>query len=183
MTAVPLRVEDLPHYTYEDYSRWEGKWEIINGIPYAMAPTPVRKHQTLCLEIAAQLKSLLANCNRCTTYLPIDWQVTEETVVQPDVLVVCDEDSGKRKLETTPVVVFEILSPSTSHKDKGIKYRLYESAGVRYYCIVDPDNDSVEVYVLQEKKYESSDVFKDGKMLFDLGPCQIAFDFKEIFKK
>ncbi|HSV11108.1 MAG TPA: hypothetical protein VLI68_10085 [Hanamia sp.] len=36
MSAVKL----LPHYTYEDYCHWEGRWEVIDGIPYAMIPAP-----------------------------------------------------------------------------------------------------------------------------------------------
>jgi hypothetical protein len=37
----------LPHYTYDDYVHWEGKWELIDGIPYAMSPAPVPKHQVV----------------------------------------------------------------------------------------------------------------------------------------
>jgi Uma2 family endonuclease len=103
-------------------------------------------------------------------------------VIQPDVLVVCGEYMGVIKLEKTPVLVFEILSPSTSKKDRHLKYRLYEYAGVKYYCIVDPETNSAEVYVLQEEKYNKGDVFKEGRMSFDLGPCQIEFDFGKIFK-
>ena len=35
----------LPHYTFEDWLHWEGRWEIIHGLPYAMSPSPVPKHQ------------------------------------------------------------------------------------------------------------------------------------------
>jgi hypothetical protein len=47
MGITALRIEDLPHYTYDDYVQWEGNWEIINGIPYAMSPAPSKKHQQL----------------------------------------------------------------------------------------------------------------------------------------
>ncbi len=39
-----MKVEHLPHYTYEDYAKWQGDWELIEGIPYAMA-SPTRLHQ------------------------------------------------------------------------------------------------------------------------------------------
>ncbi|MCP4150667.1 MAG: Uma2 family endonuclease, partial [bacterium] len=81
-----------------------------------------------------------------------------------------------------PDIIFEILSPSTSHKDKGIKYNLYEKAGVKYYCIVAPKTESAEVFLLQKDKYKGPDAFKDGKILFDLAPCQIEFDFGKIFE-
>ncbi len=183
MSAVALRVEDLPHYTYDDYTHWEGRWELIRGVPFAMVPMPRIKHQRLSSKIIQYLGELLKDCKKCEALLPVDWQITEDTVVQPDVIVVCGEPEniGEEKLETTPVIVFEILSPATSRKDKIIKYQLYENAVVQYYCIVDPKTDSAAVFVLQEEKYSQAGDFKDGLMFFDLGPCQIRFDFGKIF--
>ena len=185
MALAALEMEDLPHYTYDDYAQWDGHWEVINGIPYAMVPSPTRKHQRLSLKIAAQLDALLANCNyeNCTAYLPVDWQITEDTIVQPDVLVVCDENPDNTRLTVPPVLVFEILSPSTAHKDRGLKYRLYEEAGVTYYCIVDPDTKSAEVYQLRGTRYGAKEEFTDGKMAFEIGACTISFDFNSVFKE
>jgi Uma2 family endonuclease len=185
MESSALRIEDLPHYTYDDYSKWEGQWELINGIPFAMVPAPAINHQRLSSKIDRQLGELLEDCNRCEAICSVDWQISEDTVVCPDVLVVCSEDMdiGIIKLEKTPVVVFEILSPSTSRKDRVVKYRLYENAGVKYYCLIDPGSKSAEVFVLKnrEEKYCSSEEFEDGKILFDLGPCRIRFDLGKIF--
>ncbi len=182
MGLPKLRVEDLPHYTYNDYVQWEGRWEIINGIPYAMAPSPGFKHQLISQNISGQLHERLEKCSLCRPILPVDWQVTEDTVVQPDNMVICGENVDDEKLTIGPILVFEILSPSTSHKDKGLKYQLYQEAGVKYYCIVDPVNEAAEVYVLKQERYRETEPFKDGKMIFDLGPCKIAFDFSGIFK-
>jgi Uma2 family endonuclease len=178
-----LKIEDLPHYTYEDYARWEGRWEIINGIPYAMSPTPTKKHQRLSHKIAFQLERLLEHCPRCKAYLPVDWQITDDTVVQPDNFVVCDENGEDEKLVVPPVLVFEILSPSTSRNDRILKYQLYQEAGVKYYCIVDPETNSAEVFIIRNSEYEKLDEFKEGKITFDLGPCSIAFDFAVLFLK
>ncbi|NPA51584.1 MAG: Uma2 family endonuclease, partial [Aquificae bacterium] len=46
----------LPHYTYEDYKNWEGRWELIDGVPYAMSPAPAPKHQIVSNKIATQLE-------------------------------------------------------------------------------------------------------------------------------
>lgn len=182
MRTAALKMEDLPHYTYDDYVQWEGRWELIQGIPYAMVPAPALKHQLIAGKINRQLGNLLENCEKCEVFLPVDWPITDDTVVQPDVLVVCGEYMGVIKLEKTPVLVFEILSPSTSKKDRYLKYRLYEYAGVKYYCIVDPETNSAEVYVLQKEKYTREETFKEGRIFFDLGPCQIEFDFGKVFK-
>jgi Uma2 family endonuclease len=183
MSTVALKIEDLPHYTYDDYIQWEGQWELIHGIPYAMTPAPSVKHQELSLEIAFQLKALLKNCSQCKVLPPVDWQITGDTVVQPDVLVVCGDPKKirKEKLTVPPVMVFEILSPKTVQKDKVLKYQLYQNAGVKYYCIIDPKTLSAVVFVMQEDKYRQEGEFNEGKMVFDIGFCQFELDFGKIF--
>ncbi|MCK4766584.1 MAG: Uma2 family endonuclease [Candidatus Aminicenantes bacterium] len=183
MGLPALQIEDLPHYTYDDYVNWEGRWELIHGIPYAMAPAPAIRHQEISGEIAVQLHKLLAHCKLCKPLLPVDWQIAEDTIVQPDNLVVCGENIEGKKLTITPVLVFEILSPSTGRKDRVLKYRLYREAGVKYFCIVNPEIKSAEAFTLKSSEYEKTEDFQDGKVTFDLGPCKIAFDFNEIFKK
>ena len=131
--------------------------------------------------IAAHLENLLKNCKYCHAFLPVDWKINEDTVVQPDNLVVCGQDFGEKYLVITPVLVFEILSASTSHKDRSLKYRLYQDAGVNYYCIVNPESSSAEVFRLVEHRYEESKDFQGNKIIFDLGPCTIAFEFSELF--
>lgn len=97
------------------------------------------------------------------------------------VLVVCENNWDESPLLTPPVLVFEILSPTSTHKDRVIKYQLYENAGVKYYCIVDPENRSVEVYEPGDNKYMKPGDFQEGKVRFDLGECTIEFDFGKIF--
>lgn len=176
-----LKIEDLPHYTYDDYAQWEGRWEIIEGVPYAMTPAPNIKHQQISHKIDVQLGNLLKNCPNCHALLPVDWKIDEETVVQPDNLVACGQDLGDKYLTIIPVLVFEILSDSTGRKDRMLKYRLYQAAGVKYYCMVNPETNSAEEFELVDHKYEEQKDFQGNKMLFDLGPCTIAFDFGEIF--
>jgi Uma2 family endonuclease len=182
MGIETLRIEDLPQYTYSDYVQWEGKWELIDGIPFAMTPAPSVKHQLVSQNIGGQLHQLLDDCPLCRAVLPVDWEITPNTVVQPDNLVICGENIDGEKLTITPVLVFEILSPSSARKDKIIKYRLYQNAGVKYYCIVDPESKNAVVFELKSKIYREVDQFLDGKMIFDLGSCSIAFNFSKVFK-
>lgn len=73
-------------------------------------------------------------------------------MVQPDVLVYCAE-ATKAYLDFTPVFIAEILSPSTALKDRHTKYKLYEEASVKWYVLVNPETDEVQVYSLENGNY------------------------------
>ncbi len=171
----------LPHYTYDDYVQWEGKWEIIDGIPYAMAPSPSIEHQDISQKIAVELHNDLKECASCKALLPVDWQITEDTVVQPDNLVVCGEIKSNIKLLQTPSIVFEVLSPSTKDKDRTKKYALYEDAKVPYYIIVDPLTKSAQVYAFEAGKYDLKRELTDEHFVFRFETCKMDFDFSMIF--
>lgn len=174
------KVEDLPHYSWDDYLIWEGHWEVINGVAYAMSPAPNIKHQRINTKIVAYLEQLLAICENCFGVMPIDWKISDDTVVQPDASIVCGSVEGQY-LDITPKVIFEILSPSTAKKDRTTKYRLYESNSVDYYCMIDPVTDNVEIFQLDNSKYRK---IKEGHapvVIFDLGECEIKFYFEKIW--
>jgi Uma2 family endonuclease len=147
-------VNILPHYTYEDYCLWEGRWEIIDGIPYAMSPAPSMRHQLITGNIIAELGNAVksSNCRGyCKVYNFIDVKITEDTVVQPDASVVCGE-TGKLFLDFPPVIAVEVLSPSTQIKDRNAKFDRYQKFGVKYYLIVDVDINQIEIFQLSNDK-------------------------------
>jgi Uma2 family endonuclease len=81
----------------------------------------------------------------------------DNTVVQPDILVVCDEAKLSEKgCQGAPDLVVEILSPSSESHDKVLKFNKYLQAGVREYWIVSPDSKTVSVFVLENGKYIAS---------------------------
>jgi len=144
-----------PYYTYDDYCQWEGQWELIEGMPYAMAPMPAPRHQIVNGNLYTVFKEGLkkSGCKKCKVYIPIDWKIAEDTVVQPDILIVCDKIE-KKFLDFPPVLVVEILSPSTAAKDRGEKKELYLSQKVKYYLIIDPQFQKVEIYQFINDRYE-----------------------------
>ena len=172
-----IAVKILPRYTYEDYCQWEGKWEIIDGIPYAMSPAPSHKHQNIAGNIFAEFRESLREnaCKHCRVYQPIDYVVDDNTILQPDLLIVCKPITGK-VLDFPPDLVVEILSPSTALKDRHTKFEIYESQGIPYYVIVDIQSNSIEIYKLREKKYMLEDAPQDEAYRFVLGAdCDPSF--------
>jgi Uma2 family endonuclease len=173
--------EDLPRYTYDDYVQWEGRWELIHGLAYAMTPSPSIRHQSISQHIASQLERALENCPECHALLPVDWKIDEETTVQPDNLVICGEVENLAYLSKTPTLIFEIISKSTAHKDRTTKFKLYEKEGVRHYVIVDPFENIAKIYQLQEDRYIKVLDAGNDTVEFDLGKCRLLFEFAKIW--
>ena len=176
-----VKIEDIPYYTYEDYKEWEGKWELIGGIAYAMSPAPMIKHQKISNNIAWLLKEALEDCPECHALLPVDWKISKDTIVQPDNLIVCYEPEGAY-ITKAPVMVFEVLSPKTARKDTTVKFELYEREGVKYYIIVDPDDEIAKIYHLQEGRYIKVADATDEKVDFDLEKCRIEINFSKMWR-
>lgn len=174
------KLENIPQYTYEDYKHWEDEWEIIDGIAYAMSPAPMIKHQKVSNKIARILDEELENCKNCHALLPVDWKINEDTVVQPDNLVVCYEPKGAY-ITKVPTMIFEILSKSTAKKDKTVKFELYQSEGVKYYIIVDPDENIAKAYQLKDGNYIKMVDATDESVEFELKDCEITIDFNKLW--
>jgi len=157
MDKLPQKSE---RYTYADYCTWDDskRWELIDGVAYAMVPGPTGTHQ----EISGELHRQLANYLRgrpCKVFAaPYDVRLSadsdDDTVVQPDLVVVCDRTKlSEAGCKGAPDLVIEIVSPSTARHDKLIKFNLYKKAGVREYWIVDPDSKTVSVHFLESGTY------------------------------
>jgi Uma2 family endonuclease len=113
----------LPNYSYSNYC----KWELINGIPYSMLPSPFYTHQWINGNLFSEFDKSLGKVNKeYKTYLPIDWKIDSKTVVQTDLVIVCKKIERKF-LDFTPILVAEILSPSTALKDRNVKKHIYQT--------------------------------------------------------
>jgi len=161
-----LKIEG--RFTYADYLTWpeDERWELVDGYPVAMA-TPSRAHQSVLLGIAGQLYNYLRG-KPCKVFVApfsvrLNAATSDDTVVEPDILVVCDEkklEDGKGVVGA-PDFIIEILSPSTAKHDKTTKYRLYQEAGVREYWIIDPDDKMLMTYTLSDGRYSGPVYFED----------------------
>ncbi|MFN8396811.1 MAG: Uma2 family endonuclease [Bacteroidia bacterium] len=172
---------NLPRYTFLEWEKWEGDWELIEGYPWAMSPSPSSKHQRVCGRLFIQMDQALDGCGRCSAYLPINYRINDDTVLHPDISVVCDVAEEFLYLDQTPSIVVEVLSPSTAMKDLHIKAQLYAEQGIPYYLILHPDEEWVRVMVLAGARYEAAYEGKDGGFDFDLGECKFQLQFAGIW--
>jgi Uma2 family endonuclease len=134
----------LTNYTVADYRRWEGRWELLDGIAVAMTPSPFAPHERAVSRLARSIGNQLdaVGCG-CEVYTGLDWVVSDHTVVRPDLMVVCGEQP-ETHLHRPPTLVVEVLSEATRGRDLVVKRALYLELGVNEYWIVDPDNRTIE---------------------------------------
>jgi Uma2 family endonuclease len=171
-----------PSYTYDDYLLWEGKWELIEGLPYAMSPSPTYKHQRIATELAYLFVAALKKCKHCKALQPFDWKVKEDTVLQPDLLVICKPITNNNYLTFPPSLVAEVISPSSLLKDRREKFEIYEAQGVKYYIIIDPGFNKVEIFELIEKGYQAVAV-NPADFTFTLEDgCTASINFTGLFE-
>lgn len=152
------------HYSYRQYRSWPEyeRWELIEGTAYSMSPAPRRKHQGIIMKLASQLDAYFEG-RPCRPYLaPIDVFLSEvddnlddiDTVIQPDLLVVCSTDKLiDEGIKGAPDFIIEILSPGTALRDQTEKRDLYEKHGVREYWVANPDTLEVFIYRLTDGAY------------------------------
>ncbi|BDU49574.1 Uma2 family endonuclease [Haliovirga abyssi] len=139
-------------YSYNDYKNWEDSedWEIINGVAYNMSPSPSSEHQEIGSKILIELGNFLKN-KECKLYYELDVILSDENILKPDIIVVCDKSKiKKRGIFGAPDLAIEILSPSTSIKDKTLKLELYKKYGVKEYWLVDPIYKDITVHIFEK---------------------------------
>lgn len=140
--------------TYQDYANWsdERRWELIEGEPYLMSPAPRPIHQRLVTKLCLAISTRLPG-SACEAFVsPIDVKLSEQDVVQPDIVVVCNPSQvTDRYIEGAPSLVVEILSPSSIRHDRMRKLQLYARFGITEYWIVTPEPSLVEVLELSDR--------------------------------
>jgi len=159
-------------FTYADYKEWEldegERYEIIYGEAFAMSG-PSTRHQAVSRQIVLLLGNYLQGKPCQVFYAPYDVRLfyeedeSDDTVVQPDIMVICDKDKiGPEGCRGAPDLVIEILSPSNTALEMERKRKLYRQAGVREYWVVDAEDNSITAYCFKDgaiatNSYEASD--------------------------
>ncbi|VGO14667.1 hypothetical protein PDESU_03232 [Pontiella desulfatans] len=143
-------------YTWEDYQSFpdDKRYEIIDGEVFNMSPAPTTRHQEISMELGYRLRGFLEG-KPCKPYAaPTDLKLSDEDVVQSDLMVVCDEGQiTDSHVEGAPALVVEILSPSTEVHDRRRKMELYARAGVKEVWLVSPVPPYIEVFLLDGATY------------------------------
>ena len=165
---MPLPMEE--RYTLADALTWDEREriELIFGIPVLMIP-PLRIHQKILMTLARKI-GLFLEGKKCEVYqAPFavrlfeqsgDFPEQVDTMVEPDLSVVCDPDKlDDIGCKGAPDFIVEVLSPSTKRHDRVTKFNLYQQAGVGEYWIVDPESQTVQVFVLEDGHFRAVELY------------------------
>lgn len=179
-------------YTYADYLKFEFEEmvELIRGKIHRMSPAPRIVHQVISGELELIIGNYLKGKKCKMFHAPVDVvlpiankkRTKATTVVQPDIMVICNpyiiEDKA---IFGVPNWIIEILSLGTAPKDRGVKYDVYEEAGVGEYWIVSPEYETVEVFLLENGKYSKKYVLDKTEKIKPYTLPELEIDLKEVF--
>ncbi|MFZ2654939.1 MAG: Uma2 family endonuclease [Victivallales bacterium] len=172
-------------HTWADYQKWpdEERWEIIDGEAYMMSPAPTTRHQAILRELFGSLFAFFKG-HKCKLFSsPIDIKLSEEDIVQPDIVLVCDKSQIKEThIEGAPALVVEVVSPSSAVHDRMRKMRLYAEAGVKEYWIVTPFPSMVEIFLLDGKNYRMYKTFDRNQILESATFKKLRISLEEVFE-
>ncbi|MGI8807242.1 MAG: Uma2 family endonuclease [Acidimicrobiales bacterium] len=144
--GAPLTEDDLATMPEDGH-----RYELIEGV-LIVSPSPTINHQR-CVKSLAFLLDAACPAELELVIAPFDVRFSQLTVLIPDLLVARKIDLTPARLETAPLLVVEVRSPSTRLFDLGPKRMVYEAAGVPAYWVVDPDGPSLTVFLLQDGRY------------------------------
>jgi Uma2 family endonuclease len=156
--------------TYEDLQRFPDdnlRRELIDG-ELIVTPAPATRHQRVVAYLVIELGLYARAHGGEVLPAPYDVYFSETNVVEPDVLYVRPEHMDrfeKRFIRSAPDLVVEVPSPSTRRLELIRKRDLYERFGVPEYWFVDLDADRIEVYRLEEGRYQTPSLLGRGRTL------------------
>ncbi|ADB30877.1 protein of unknown function DUF820 [Kribbella flavida DSM 17836] len=142
----PLTRDDLDRMPDDGH-----RYELIDGA-LLMTPAPSYRHQIAVGNLLYRLMQVCPPELRVLT-APFDVAISDDTVLQPDLLVARRDDFTERDLPKAPLLAVEVLSPSTRRIDTLLKFSRYEAAGCASFWIVDPDTPSLIVWEMQDGAY------------------------------
>jgi len=192
-----LNLDISKRYSYADYLTWidDVRRELYDGLVKLMTPAPSRKHQRISTNLVSIYWNFLRN-KSCEVYhapsdvrLPKDQKNSSDetiyTVVQPDIYVVCDlKKLDDRGCLGAPDLIIEIISANYQKRDIRDKFDIYQEHGVREYWIVNPNDENVNVFVLDEEgKFQFRGMYAgDDKIPVNIFDGDLKIDLLDVFE-
>ena len=198
----PEIIDDISHiaedpevrYTIKDYMNWQfdEMVELIRGKVFRMSPAPSTYHQMISANLTREISTYFKN-RQCLVfvaptdiYLPIsDSKGRPNTVVQPDLLIVCDKNKIKPNgIYGAPDLIIEIISQHTSKKDLKLKYEVYQESKVKEYWTIYPKDHILHIFTLDEKtEYVLQGIYTQDDVVCPVLFPELIINLRDIFQE
>lgn len=181
-----MSLEQEKIWTYEDYCELPedgNRYEVLQGRLY-LAPAPSPFHQKLVLRISHWLYPLELTGQGSIYLAPIDLVMQDATPIQPDLLFLASRELSKieeKCIRGAPTLVVEVLSPSTSSRDRTLKLHGYAKNGVAWYWLVDPEEKTLLVLGLDGDTYRVESSLTVGTRFVWSAYPEVAFNLDDLF--
>ncbi len=187
ITMQTATIDRTKEWTVDEFMKLEESnlpCELINGEVF-MSPAPSFTHQIICGNLYDLLKAFSRKNGGIVMFSPVDVILDRRNVFQPDLLYVAKENLGiisERGLNAAPDLAVEVLSPSNSFKDRNQKRKLYQKFGVKEYWIIDPGNNTLEIYDFRVEDVDTPILYlvEEGEVVSKLLPG-LSFKFQDLF--
>ena len=184
---MELSIDLEKRYTLTDYLSWtdDRVRGLIDGVVKLMSPSANFRHQKISFNVNSEIQKVIdKNKSDYEVCQDLDVIFSDNTVVRPDVLVVCDVSKlATGRCRGVPDLVVEIQSHSTAKYDLNEKFQTYEKYAVPEYWVIFPYENIIHVYKLQpDGKYALPVVYEKGAipLFFIAENCEISLEI--IFK-
>ena len=158
-------------FTYDEYKTLPEtgpQYQLVEG-DLIVTPAPNTRHQRISRNLEFLLHQYAKNTGVGEVfYAPFDVILSDTNVFQPDILFIRTKNRDritKQGLRGVPDLVIEILSPATAEMDRGIKRKLYARYGVEELWLIDPQEDTIEIYNLLIDAQRPDKCFKDEEAI------------------
>ena len=171
--AKPLKL-----YSVEEFEQMEKEehltYELIDGV-VMMSPHPAKTHQNISGKLYFEMRNALKHTN-CKPLQEVDLALNHDIMV-PDIMVLCNDNMQGTRQTTPPLIVVEIVSPSSSGRDYMLKRLKYQQLGIEEYWIVSPEEKCIWVIHYAE---QAEHHYCDGEAKSAVLP-ELVIDLEQIF--
>jgi Uma2 family endonuclease len=171
----------------EEFLRWddgsETRYELIDGFPVAMAP-PAEAHRILAVRLVSRIDAALANRRPCNAQIEpgVVRPDRADSYYVPDIAVTCEPNEPGRQAMVDPILVVEILSPSTERSDRRVKLPAYQSLeSVREVVLIDADSHHAELY-RRENSHWGIELVRGAEATLFLASVDLRIVMSELYE-
>ena len=181
------KIDRTREWTLDDYlmlGEMNTPCQLING-ELIVSPSPTPYHQTVLSNLNDLLKTEAKKTGSIVLFAPMDLYVDRKNVFQPDLIYISKENKNiitHRAIEGVPDLIVAIISPSNIFSDRNTKKKVYQKIGVKEYWIVDPANQTLEIYLGDQANPEVPHLYLVGEgQVTSTVILSLGFDLKTIF--